>query len=58
MGERLRAAAADHKAVIGAIMRDDPESAEKMMREHVENGLRFLTDLDREIHFDEPIGQL
>ena len=57
-GERLRAAAADHRVVIDAIMRDDPEAAEKAMRQHVENGLKFLTDLDSEIHFDEPMAQL
>ena len=57
-GERLRAAAADHKIVIDAIMRNDPEGAERAMREHVENGLKFLTDLDSEIHFEEPISQL
>ena len=57
-GERLRAAAADHSVVIDAIMQNDPEAAESAMRQHVENGLTFLKDLDSEIHFDEPLAQL
>ncbi len=57
-GERLRAAAADHRVVIDAIMQNEPETAESAMRQHVENGLTFLKDLDSEIHFDEPLAQL
>ena len=53
-GERLRAAAADHRKIINAIMLGDPDAAEASMREHVENGLKFLTELDNAIHFDDP----
>lgn len=53
-GERLRAAADDHRRIIEAITRGDAETAEKAMRQHVENGLQFLTNLDSEIHFSEP----
>lgn len=56
-GERLRAAAADHRVIIAAIMKGDAGAAEAAMREHVENGLNFLTKLDSEIHFEDPIVQ-
>lgn len=56
-GERLRAAAEDHRRIIKAIMENAPDRAEAEMRQHVENGLSFLTRLDSEIHFGDPIIQ-
>ena len=53
-GERLSAAAADHRTIVDAIMPGDRDAAEASMREHVENGLKFLTELDNAIHFDDP----
>jgi DNA-binding GntR family transcriptional regulator len=49
-GERLKAAAADHRAILSAIQDGDPDRAEQEMRQHVENGFRFLSGLDREYH--------
>lgn len=56
-GERLRAAAADHREIIEAILSNDPDRAETAMRQHVENGLSFLTTPGSEIHFGDPIVQ-
>ncbi|MEL1251331.1 GntR family transcriptional regulator [Aurantiacibacter gilvus] len=50
-GERLREAARDHRAILAAIMANDPAEAERAMREHVENGLSFLRELDEAVHF-------
>lgn len=50
--DRLRAATADHKAILEAIMNDDPEGARAAMSLHIENGLRFLSRLDSALHFD------
>jgi DNA-binding GntR family transcriptional regulator len=52
-GERLRAAVQDHREILAAIRADDPELAERAMRDHVINGLEFLSQLDRSIHFGE-----
>jgi DNA-binding GntR family transcriptional regulator len=49
-GERLRSAAADHRAILSAIRARDPEAAESEMRKHVENGFQFLSNLDRDFH--------
>lgn len=51
-GERLKAAAADHRAILSAIQDRDPDRAEQAMRQHVENGFRFLSGLDREYHLE------
>ena len=51
--ERLRAAAADHRAILKAIQARDPDRAEQAMRQHVENGFRFLSGLDRAVHLEE-----
>lgn len=54
--EKLRSAAADHRRIVDAMKRGDATEAEQAMREHVENGLKFLTDLDNAVHFGEPAG--
>lgn len=50
-GERLREAAADHRGILDAILADDAAGAEAAMRQHVENGHAFLSELDRAVHF-------
>jgi DNA-binding GntR family transcriptional regulator len=52
-GERLRAAVQDHRMIVDAVVAGDPEAAERAMRAHVINGLEFLSQLDRSIHFGE-----
>lgn len=52
-GDRLREAVADHRRILDAILADDPPGAEAAMRQHVENGHRFLLGLDRAMHRDE-----
>ena len=52
-GERLRAAVQDHRLIVDAVMAGDAEAAERAMRDHVINGLEFLSQLDRSIHFGE-----
>jgi len=54
--ERLRSAVADHKAILAAIMNDDPDGAEKAMRQHVDDGLSYLLKLDRALHFEEEVS--
>ncbi|MEO8308912.1 MAG: GntR family transcriptional regulator [Pseudomonadota bacterium] len=54
--ERLRSAAADHKTILEAIMDNDPAAAETAMRQHVEAGLKFLSRLDSDVHFEDQIG--
>jgi len=49
----LRAAVQDHRLIVDAIMAGDAEAAERAMRDHVINGLEFLAQLDRSIHFGE-----
>ncbi len=51
-GERLKAAAADHREILSAIQKGDADRAEQEMRQHVENGFRFLSGLDREYHLE------
>lgn len=46
-GDRMSEATADHRVILEAILDGDPEAAEKAMRRHVENGLQFLTSLDK-----------
>lgn len=52
-GERLSAAVQDHREILDAILAGDAESAEAAMRRHVTNGLRYLSELDRNVHFSE-----
>ncbi|WP_427963515.1 GntR family transcriptional regulator [Altererythrobacter sp.] len=54
--DRLKSAADDHREIIDAILNDDPETAEKAMRRHVENGLTFLENLDNAVHFEDQLG--
>ena len=51
--DRLREAIADHRAILDAVMAGDAPGAEAAMRRHVENGHRFLSELDRAMHFRE-----
>jgi DNA-binding GntR family transcriptional regulator len=55
-GERLRAAVHDHRVIVEAVEAGDPVAAEHAMRAHVINGLEFLSQLDRSVHFadDDP----
>lgn len=46
-GDRMSEATADHRAILEAILEGDPDAAERAMRRHVENGLQFLTSLDK-----------
>jgi DNA-binding GntR family transcriptional regulator len=52
-GERLRAAVQDHQEILEAVMSGDAEAAEAAMRRHVTNRLRYLSELDRNVHFSE-----
>lgn len=52
-GERLSAAVQDHREILDAILAGDADSAEAAMRRHVTNGLRYLSELDRNVHFSE-----
>jgi DNA-binding GntR family transcriptional regulator len=52
-GERLREAANDHRKILKAILAGDATAAEAAMREHVENGRKFLTELDRAVHYHD-----
>ncbi|MXO94046.1 FCD domain-containing protein [Erythrobacter arachoides] len=51
-GERLREAARDHRHILAAIQARDADAAERAMRQHVENGLVFLSELDRAVHLE------
>lgn len=51
-GDRLRSAVVDHKKILDAIMAGNAEAAEGHMRQHVENGLRYLLKLDESMHFE------
>lgn len=53
--DRLSAAAADHKAILECILKNDPEGAQTAMSRHVENGYRFLSTLDSALHFDDRV---
>ncbi|QZH74261.1 MAG: GntR family transcriptional regulator [Erythrobacter sp.] len=52
-GERLREAARDHRRILAAIRLHDGAAAEREMRAHVENGLSFLSELDRAMHYSD-----
>lgn len=52
-GERLRAAVQDHRLIVDAIEAGDAQRADHAMRTHVINGLEFLSQLDRSVHFGE-----
>lgn len=49
-GDRLREAVADHRAIVDAVLAGDAAGAEAAMRQHIENGHRFLTSLDEAMH--------
>lgn len=49
-GDRLREAVEDHRRILDAILRADAPAAEAAMRQHVENGHRFLIALDEAMH--------
>lgn len=55
-GERLKAAAADHREILAAIQARDPDAAEQAMRQHVVNGFQFLRGLDRAYHLEDEAG--
>ncbi|MEY2926961.1 MAG: hypothetical protein RL367_1438 [Pseudomonadota bacterium] len=48
--QRLRAANADHQKITAAIVANDSVAAEQLMRQHIEDGLVTLTQVDREFH--------
>ena len=52
-GSRLREAVEDHRRIIEAILADDADGAERAMRQHVENGHRFLRNLDEAVHMEK-----
>lgn len=52
-GDRLREAVADHRLIVETIMARDPQAAEAAMRQHIENGHRFLSSLDAAMHLAE-----
>jgi DNA-binding GntR family transcriptional regulator len=47
---RLRAANADHRIILAAIMAGDSIAAETAMRKHVQDGFATLSDIDSEYH--------
>lgn len=49
-GDRLREALEDHRRIVDAVKQGDAEAAEAAMRLHVENGLRFMTSIDKAVH--------
>lgn len=49
-GDRLREAVADHGIILAAVLAGDAAGAEAAMRRHIENGHKFLSELDRAIH--------
>ena len=51
--ERLKAAVEDHRQILDAIMAADADAAEAAMRRHVTNGLRYLSELDRNVHYSD-----
>lgn len=48
--DRLREAVADHRLILDAVLANDGPAAEAAMRQHIENGHRFLTALDAAMH--------
>lgn len=51
-GDRLRSAVEDHRAIVAAIKAGDADAAEAAMRQHIENGLRYLTAVDKAVRND------
>ncbi len=51
-GDRLSSAVEDHRAIVAAIKKGDAEAAEAAMRQHIENGLRYLTAVDKAVRND------
>jgi DNA-binding GntR family transcriptional regulator len=51
-GNRLREAVDDHRMILEAVLCNDPEGAERAMRHHIENGHRFLLNLDKAVHLE------
>ncbi len=49
-GDRLREAVADHRLILAAVLAGDAPGAEAAMRQHIENGHRFLSSLDAAMH--------
>ncbi len=49
-GDRLREAVADHRLIVDAVLAGDAAGAEVAMRQHIENGHRFLRALDAAMH--------
>ena len=56
--DRLREAAADHREILDAILAGDAPGAEAAMRRHVENGHKFLSALDRAMHYRDGSAEL
>lgn len=52
-GTRLREAVEDHREILRAVLAGNAGEAEIAMRRHVENGHRFLKELDRAVHYRE-----
>jgi len=52
-GERLRAAVQDHRVIVEAVMAGNAPAAEAAMRTHVINGLNYLSELDRNVHYGD-----
>jgi DNA-binding GntR family transcriptional regulator len=50
--DRLRSAAADHRAILQCILDGDADGAQAAMSRHVEDGYQFLSTLDKALHFD------
>lgn len=48
--DRLREAVADHRLIVEAVKAGDAAGAETAMRQHIENGHRFLSALDAAMH--------
>ncbi len=58
-GERLQAAVQDHRSIVEAVLAGDCAAAETAMRDHVINGLKYLSELDRNVHYGEgPAGAI
>ena len=47
--ERITAANSDHKKITDAIVAGNADEAEKLMREHIGNGLKALSEIDEHI---------
>jgi DNA-binding FadR family transcriptional regulator len=43
----------DHRAIVEAVMASDSPAAESAMRTHVINGLNYLSELDRNVHYGD-----